>query len=125
MYTLEKLQNIKLPRIYKDLDLFTLKNIKRKIIINNNLFMMTGFMTIYEIKEELKNFYEFLSYDLIPIIKTNFTYCYICLYYKNNRKNPLVVYLDYDFYLEINNIDESIIILYQDIEVFFKEIKIL
>lgn len=114
MYSLEsieKKQNIKLPEEYKRLYQSGFKKIdgKNKIYFEDDVFCISKFLTVSEISHILEEFYDFWGYDIIPIAEVDYG-DYICLYYKENRQIPLIIYWNYELALE--NLKEGIIVLY-------------
>lgn len=75
-----------------------------------NSFLRTGF--VEKIPEE---FYDFMGYDIVPIAETDDD-DYICLYYRENMKNPSIVYWNYELALE--NPEEGILFLYDSMYEF-------
>lgn len=63
----------------------------------------------------MEEFYDFFGYDIIPIAETDDDN-YICLYYKENMKKPLIIYWNYELALE--NPEEGILFLYDSIYEF-------
>lgn len=119
---IEKKQNIKLPERYKQLYQSNFRDIDRKAIVRTNKeeFHIKKFLTVTEIIHALDEFYDLWGYDIVPIAEDNWE-DYICLYYKNSRNVPVVVYWDCDLALE--NPDDAISFLYDSIETFEIELK--
>ena len=68
----------------------------------------------------LDEFYDFWGYDIVPIAEDKHE-DYICLYYKNSRNGPAIVYWNYDLSLE--NPNNAISYLYESIEKFEMELE--
>lgn len=120
MYSLEgieKKQNIKFPKKYKQLYKSNFKEIDNRIAIHvgDDIFCISKFLTITEINGILEEFYDFFSYDIIPIAETDDDN-YICLYYKENIKKSSIIYWNYELALE--NQEEGILFLYDSIYEF-------
>lgn len=108
--SIEKRQNVKLPEEYKQLYQSDFKKIKNncKICVEDNVFCISKFLSATEINDILEEFYDFFGYDIIPIAEVDYD-DYICLYYKKNKKNPAIIYWNYELALE--NPGEGIIVL--------------
>lgn len=125
MYSLksiEKKQNIKFPEEYKRLYQSNFKEIGNKIEIHvgDDVFCISRFLTTTEIDDILKEFYDFFGYDIVPIAETD-DVDYICLYYKENMKEPSIVYWNYELALE--NPEEGILFLYDSMYEFETKLK--
>ena len=122
LHDIEKKQNIRLPERYKQLYHSNFRDIDRKSIVRTNEeeFHIKRFLTVTEIIHTLDEFYDLWGYDIVPIAEDNWE-DYICLYYKNSRNVPTVVYWDCDLALE--NPDDAISFLYDSIETFEIELK--
>ena len=92
---IEKKLNIKLPEVYKKLYQSSFEKLNKKIEIHVND-------------------------DIVPIAETDYE-DYICLLYKENRKNPSIIYWNYDLALE--NASEGITILYDNMHEFLINLK--
>lgn len=114
---IEKKQNIRLPEKYKQLyhSDFAEVNEKIKLQTEEEIFYLKHFLTATEIIHALDVFYDFWGYDIVPIAELEYG-DYICLYYKECRKNPTIVYWNYELALE--NSGESMLFLFDDIEGF-------
>lgn len=114
---IEKKQNICLPKRYKQLyeSGFSKFNGKSKLKIKEDIFYVKQFLTATEIIGVMDEFYDFWGYDIVPIAELEYG-DYICLYYCECRKNPIIIYWNYELALE--NPNESILPLFNDIELF-------
>lgn len=125
MYSLEsieKKQNIKFPEEYKRLYQSNFKEIDNRIEIHvgDDVFCISKFLTTTEISDILKEYYDFFGYDIVPIAETDED-DYICLYYRENMKKPLIVYWNYELALE--NPEEGILFLYDSMYEFETKLK--
>ena len=118
---IEKKQNIKFPEEYKRLYQSDFKEFSNRLEINVNddVFRICKFLSAIEISDILAEFYDFWGYDIVPIAETDYE-DYICLYYKENRKNPSIVYWNYELALE--NSTEGITFLYGSMHEFITNI---
>ena len=93
LHDIEKKQNIILPERYKQLYQSDFRDIDGKSIvrINGEEFHIKKFLTVAEIIHALDEFYDLWGYDIVPIAEDKWD-DYICLYYKNSRNVPTVVY---------------------------------
>lgn len=119
MYSLEsieKRQNIKFPEEYKQLYQSNFKEIDNRLEIHagDDVFCISKFLTTTEINDILEEYYDFFGYDIVPIAETDDDY--ICLYYRENRKKPSIVYWNYELALE--NPEEGILFLYDSMYEF-------
>lgn len=117
LHDIEKKQNIRLPERYKQLYQSNFRDISGRSIVQTNEeeFYIKKFLTVTEIIHALDEFYDLWGYDIVPIAEDKWE-DYICLYYKNSRNVPTVVYWDCDLALE--NPDDAISYLYDSIEKF-------
>ena len=120
MYNLdyiEKKQNIKLPEEYKQLYQSSFKEFgsRLEIHVNEDIFCIIKFLSASEINDTLDEFYDFFGYDIVPIAETEYE-DYICLNYRDNAKNPTIIYWDYELVLEGST--EGISVLYGSIHEF-------
>ena len=122
LHDIEKKQNIRLPERYKQLYQSNFRDISGRSIVQTNEeeFHIKKFLTVTEIIHALDEFYDLWGYDIVPIAEDKWE-DYICLYYKNSRNVPTVVYWDCDLALE--NPDDAISYLYDSIEKFEIELK--
>ena len=122
LHDIEKKQNIRLPERYKQLYQSNFRDISGRSIVQTNEeeFYIKKFLTVTEIIHALDEFYDLWGYDIVPIAENKWE-DYICLYYKNSRNVPTVVYWDCDLALE--NPDDAISFLYDSIETFEIELK--
>jgi len=125
MYSLEsieKKQSIKFPEEYKRLYQSDFKNINNRIEIQieDDVFCINKFLSANEINDVLQEFFDFFGYDIVPVAVTD---CdnYICLYYRENMRNPSVVYWNYELALE--NPQEGILFLYDSMREFEAKLK--
>ena len=125
MYSLEsieKKQSIKFPEEYKRLYQSDFKNINNRIEIQieDDVFCINKFVSANEINDVLQEFFDFFGYDIVPVAVTD---CdnYICLYYRENMRNPSVVYWNYELALE--NPQEGILFLYDSMREFEAKLK--
>ena len=90
---IEKKQNIKLPEAYKKFyqSYFEKFNNRMEIHVNDDVFIIQKFLSAAEINDILDEFYDFWGYDIVPIAETD-NEDYICLFFKENGKNPSVIY---------------------------------
>lgn len=118
---IEKKQNIKFPEEYKRLYQSDFKEFSNRleIHVNDDVFRICKFLSAIEISDILVEFYDFWGYDIVPIAETDYE-DYICLYYKENRKNPSIVYWNYELALE--NSTEGITFLYGSMHEFITNI---
>ena len=118
---IEKKQNIKFPEEYKRLYQSDFKEFSNRleIHVNDDVFRICKFLSAIEISDILAEFYDFWGYDIVPIAETDYE-DYICLYYKENRKNPSIVYWNYELALE--NSTEGITFLYGSMHEFITNI---
>ena len=63
----------------------------------------------------MDEFYDLLGNDIILIVETSHD-DYICLYYRENMKQPSIVYWNYELALE--NPDEGSLLLCEDLDEF-------
>lgn len=122
LHDIEKKQNIILPERYKQLYQSDFRDIDGKSIvrINGEEFHIKKFLTVAEIIHALDEFYDLWGYDIVPIAEDKWD-DYICLYYKNSRNVPTIVYWNYELVLE--NPNSAICFLYDSIETFENELK--
>lgn len=122
LHDIEKKQNIRLPERYKQLYQSNFRDISGRSIVQTNEeeFHIKKFLTVTEIIHALDEFYVLWGYDIVPIAEDKWE-DYICLYYKNSRNVPTVVYWDCDLALE--NPDDAVSYLYESIEKFEIELK--
>lgn len=118
---IEKKQKIKFPEEYKRLYQSDFKEFSNRleIHVNDDVFRICKFLSAIEISDILVEFYDFWGYDIVPIAETDYE-DYICLYYKENRKNPSIVYWNYELALE--NSTEGITFLYGSMHEFITNI---
>ena len=113
---IERKLNIHLPEKYKKLYFSDFAEVdKNKLQIEEDIFYIKKFLTVTEIISALDEFYDFWGYDIVPIAEVE-DGDYICLYYKDSRNNPIIVYWDYD--IAIENSGTSMLFLYDNIEQF-------
>ena len=114
---IEKKQNIRLPEKYKQLYHLDFAEVNEKIKLQTEeeIFYIKHFLTATEIIHTLDVFYDFWGYDIVPIAELEYG-DYICLYYKECRTNPTIVYWNYELALE--NPGGSMLFLFDDIEGF-------
>lgn len=118
---IEKKQNIKFPEEYKRLYQSDFKEISnREIHIGTDVFCISKFLTTTEIDDMLEEFYDFFGYDIVPIAETDYD-DYICLYYREDRGNPTIVYWNYE--LALVNPEEGISSLYDSMYEFENVLK--
>ena len=120
MYTLndiEKKQNIKFPEEYKRLYQSDFKEFNNRLEfhVNDDVFRIYIFLSVAEINNLLEEFYDFWGYDIVPIAETDYE-DYICLYYRENRENPSIIYWNYELALE--NSTEGITFLFSSLNEF-------
>ena len=117
LHDIEKKQNIKLPERYKKLYQSSFQDINGRTIVRTNEeeFHIKKFLTVTVIIHALDEFYDFWGYDIVPIAEDKYE-DYICLYYKNTRNVPAIVYWNYDLALE--NPNNAICFLCESIEKF-------
>lgn len=120
--SIEKKQNILYPSEYKSLykEKFVISGNRHKIYAGNDVFNINKFLIASEVCSIIDGLYDFFGYDLIPIAETD-DGDYICLYYKDSRRNPSVAYWNYELAME--NDDESISILYDSLSELLCELK--
>lgn len=118
---IEKKQNIQLPEAYKKLyqSVFEKNNREIEIHVNDDVFLIRKFLSATEINDILDEFYDFWGYDIVPIAETEYE-DYICLFYRENTKNPSIIYWNYDLSLE--NSSEGISFLYDSVNEFLVDI---
>ena len=124
MYTLndiEKKQNIKYQEEYKRLYQSDFKefNNRLKFHVNDDVFRIYKFLSVTDNNGLLDEFYDFWGYDIVPIVETDYE-DYICLYYRENRGNPSIIYWNYE--LAIENSTEGITFLYSSLHEFITNI---
>ena len=86
-----------------------------EIHAGDDRFIISKFLTVTEMIDILDEFYDMLGYDVVPIAETSYD-DYICLYFKENMKQPSIVYWNYELALE--NPDEGILLLFEDLDEF-------
>lgn len=59
--------------------------------MGRDVFEIQKILTLTEINDLIEEFYDFFGYDMVRIAETVYKY-YICLYYKQDRKKPSVIY---------------------------------
>lgn len=118
---IEKKQNIILPEEYKHLYQSNYKEFSKcvKIQVKDEDFGICRFLSATEINDILLEFYDFWGYDIVPIVETKYK-DYICLYYKESRQNPSIVYWNYELALESSA--EGITFLYDSMHKFITDI---
>jgi len=124
MYNLdyiEKKQNIKLPEEYKQAyqSIFKEFDSRLEIHVNEDIFYIIKFLSATEINDILNEFYDFFGYDIVPIAETEYE-DYICLCYRDNMKNPTIIYWDYELAFEGST--EGISVLYGSVHEFITNI---
>lgn len=109
--SIEKKQNIVFPSEYKTLynHKFAILKERHPICVNDDVFNISRFLLLSEINLLIDEFYDILGYDIIPIAETDYE-DYICLYYKDSREKPSVVYLNYELAMEGDS--EAVQVLY-------------
>lgn len=119
---IEKKQNIILPSRYKNLYQSDFKEIdgRLNICINEETIRISKFLNAEEIDNILEEFYDFWSYDIIPIAETEYD-DYICLFYRENSSDPSVIYWDYDLAMVCP--EDAIFYLCDNIEELFLKLK--
>ena len=115
---IEKKQNIKLPNVYRKLYQADFKkiNCRMEIHVTDDIFIIQKFLSADEINKLLDEYYDFWGYDIVPIAETD---CedYICLFYKENRENPSIIYWNYELALEDST--GGITFLYNNMHEFY------
>lgn len=114
---IEKKQDIKLPKEYKQFYQTGFEEFKSGFVIhvNQDVFNIRKFLSAAEINDILDELYDFFGYDIVPIAETEYD-DYICLCYKKSAKNPTIIYWDYELVLEGSK--EGISILYGSMHEF-------
>lgn len=117
LHDIEQKQNIRFPEQYKRLyhSNFCVINDGCKLQINEEKFNIIQFLSATEIIHALDEFYDFWGYDIVPIAEVEYG-DYICLYYKECRNVPKIVYWNYELALE--NSEEAILHLFDNIDKF-------
>lgn len=117
--SIEKKQNIILPPRYKNLYQSDFKEIedRRNICTNEETIRISKFLNAEEMNNIIEEFYDFWSYDIIPIAETEYD-DYVCLFYRKNSFDPSVIYWDYDLATVCS--EDAIFCLYDNIEEFFQ-----
>ncbi|MDE6567771.1 MAG: SMI1/KNR4 family protein [Lachnospiraceae bacterium] len=120
--SVEKKQNIILPSRYKNLYQFDFKEIEGRMNIctKEETIRISKFLNAEEMNNIIDEFYDFWSYDIIPIAETEYDN-YICLFYRKNSSDPSVIYWDYDLAIECE--EDAIFYLYDNIEELFLNLK--
>lgn len=120
--SIEKKQNIILPSLYKDLYQSNFKEIDGRLNIctNEEIIRISKFLNAEEMNNIIEEFYDFWSYDIIPIAETEYN-DYICLFYRENLFNPSIIYWDYD--LAMVSEEDAIFYLCDNIEELFSKLK--
>lgn len=119
---IEKKQNIKFPKEYKQLYQSNFKEIDNRIEIHagEDIFHINKFLVATEISDVLDEFYDFFGYDIVPIAKVDYE-DYICLYFRENTNKPSIIYWNYELALE--NPEEAIFFLYNSLHEFKAKLK--
>ncbi len=114
---IEKKQNIKFPEEYKQLyqSNFRAFNDKMEIDTKEGIYRIYKFLSAAEINDILEELYDLLGYDIIPIAEIDYG-DYICLYYRGEARDPVIIYWNYELALE--NAEEGITYLYSSIHEF-------
>lgn len=125
MYSLESIErkrNIKFPEEYKRLYESNFKGIDNQIEIHaeKEVFYIIKFLSATEVNDIWEEFYDFFGYDIVPIAETKYG-DYICLYYRENKKKPSIIYWNYELALEKS--DEGVLPLYDDMKEFEANLK--
>lgn len=109
--SIEKKQHIIFSSDYKSLykDEFVILEKLHLVLVNNDVFNISRFLLVSEINLLIDEFYDILGYDTIPIAEIDYE-DYICLYYKDSREKPSVVYLNYELAMEGDS--EAVQVLY-------------
>ncbi len=120
--SIEKKQNIVFPSEYKKLyeDKFAICGGRHTVYFGNDILDISKFLLVSEINLVIDELFDILGYDIIPIAETDYE-DYICLYYKDSREKPSVVYLNYELAMESD--EEAIQVLYDNLSEFFYELK--
>ena len=94
-------------------------NGRREIHVNDDSFVIQKILSVDEINKLLDEFYDFWGYDIVPIAETD-NEDYICLFFKENGKNPSVIYWNYELALEDSS--EGITTLYDNVGDFLHDL---
>lgn len=118
---IERKQNIKFPEAYIDLYQSNFKDIEKlSIKVNGDFITIKKFLNANEINDALDEFYDDLGYDLVPIAEVEYE-DFICLDFRDNKKNPSIVYWNYELALE--NSIEGITLLYSSLNELLIKLK--
>lgn len=119
----EKTHNISFPSGYKEYYLVSNNHNYEPISIvykGNDVFNLRRILTIDEISKVIDEFRDLLGYDLIPIAEMDYE-DYLCFDFKNNQREPSVVYWNYELALE--NPDDATTLVFNDFQEFLDLLK--
>lgn len=88
--SIEKKQNIKFPEVLYKTDFKEIGS-RMEIHVGNDRLKISKFLTATEIIDILDEYYDLLGNDIILIVEISHD-DYICLYYRENMKQPSIVY---------------------------------
>ena len=121
LYNIEKKLNIRFPKVYMELYESDFEEIRKiQIQADEDYIIIKKFLKAQEIDEILDEFFDYWGYDIIPVAEAEYG-DYICLWYKDNRNEPSIIYWNYELALE--NPVEGILFLYDSIHELITELK--
>lgn len=117
----EKMQNVKLPVIYKKMytSRFDELSSTSKLCLPNEEIIITSFLDTNKIIEIIEEYHELFGYNIIPFAETKYE-DYICFHYNDSEK-PSIIFWNYELALE--NPDEAIFYLCDDFNEFLCKLK--
>ena len=117
----EKMQNVKLPEIYKDMYTSEFRKLsgRDRLCLSNEDIIISSFLDINKISEIIEEYHDLLGYNIIPFAETKYK-DYICFYY-NELEKPSIIFWSYELALE--NPNEAIFYICNDFNEFLQKLK--